>query len=441
MLALSPTMEEGVIVKWVKNEGDAIEQGDVLCEVETDKATMEYESPAGGVLLRILAKEGASVPVGQEIAVIGEPGQTVEPATGKKEAKLQDKEPAPKEPAKVDKPPETKEPAVKEEAGPAGAPAPQEKAPEPKPEEARPKRQEKVVPITEPAFEAPQAEGKVLATPLARRLADKHKVDLTRISGSGPGGRITRGDVEQAIEAETSGRALSPEAGELADKTIEITAKRKVIADTLSGSKFSAPHFYLKVTADVENFMAARARLNKRTGGHVSINAFLIKFVAETLKRHPMINATWTDDGIVQHASLDIALAVSQPDGLIAPVVRDCGSKGILQIDKELKELVNKTRKGALTRADYADSTFTISSLGTYGIEEFTAIINPPGSAILAVGEFMKMCVADDNEQICAKLCAKLTLSCDHRLIDGTIGANFLRDLKHMMEYPIEPMY
>jgi len=437
MLALSPTMEEGVIVKWVKNEGDTVQQGDVLCEVETDKATMEYESPASGVLLKILAPEGASVPVGKEIAIIGEAGEAAA-----------SKEEQPKPEKAAEKPTEAKKIPEK--------PAKGEKRPEPeKPaEEKRPKPQT-VMPITEEEVrrKEPAAEGKVLATPLARRLAKERGVDLAAIKGSGPEGRITRDDVEAAAAgAPAAGRpgggmgilpmASAPApAGKLEDKTIEVTPKRKVIADTLSGSKFSAPHFYLKVTAGVENLMAARARLNQRLGAHVSVNAFLMKFVAETLKRHPMINATWTNDAIVQHAAIDIALAVAQPDGLIAPVVRDCGAKGILQIDRELKALVEKTRKGALTRADYADSTFTISSLGTYGIEEFTAIINPPGSAILAVGEFMKICVADENEQICAKLCAKLTLSCDHRLIDGTIGAGFLRDLKQMIEYPIEPLY
>jgi len=434
MLALSPTMEEGVIVKWIKNEGDAVEQGDVLCEVETDKATMEYESPASGTLLKILAQEGASVPIGKDIAVIGEGGET--PETPPKEEKTQ-KEEAVEKPAEAEKKPEP--------AKAAEAPAPEKKEVQPPPEQAeklrrkeeKPPKPLKIPPITEEAVRpAAPAEGKIAATPLARRLAEERGIDLATVKGSGPDGRITRSDVEETALA-AAAKPTVP-AGKLEDKTVEITPKRKVIADTLSGSKFSAPHFYLKVTAGVENLMSARARLNKRLNAHVSVNAFLMKFVAETLKRHPMVNATWKDDAIVQHASLDIALAVSQPDGLIAPVVRDCGSKGILQIDAELKALVDKTRKGTLTKADYADSTFTISSLGTYGIEEFTAIINPPGSAILAVGEFMKMVVADEDEQICAKLCAKLTLSCDHRLIDGTIGANFLRDLKQMIEYPIE---
>lgn len=433
MLALSPTMEEGVIVKWVKNEGDAVAQGDVLCEVETDKATMEYESPADGVLLKILAQEGSSVPVGKEIATIGEAGEkaegaakTAEPEHEKEEKAVEkpaEAEKKPQEPAKAEKPPEKAEPEPE---------PPAEQTQKPRlPEEAPPQQK-----MTKPA-----AEGKFVATPLARRLADERGVDLSTVQGSGPDGRITRDDVKAAVSKTSPQAATAAAQGTLEDKTIEITPKRKVIADTLSGSKFSAPHFYLKVTAGVENLMAARARLNKSLNAHVPVNAFLIKFVAETLRRHPMVNATWKEDAIEQHAAIDIALAVSQPDGLIAPVVRDCGAKGILQIDTELKALVDKTRKGALTRADYADSTFTVSSLGTYGIEEFTAIINPPGSAILAVGEFMKICVADENEQICAKLCAKLTLSCDHRLIDGAIGANFLRDLKQMIEYPIEPLY
>lgn len=434
MLALSPTMEEGVIVKWVKSEGDTVEQGEVLCEVETDKATMEYESPASGTLLEILAAEGSSVPVGKEIAVIGEPDEAVQAAQKEKPAEKPAEEKRGQEPTSAEKPPEAKD----GQGLPEPAQPPQE-AEKIKRAEERPPQPQKVTPITEEQA-APDklAEGRILATPLARRLARERHVDLAEVKGTGPGGRITRSDVEEAALA-TAARPAPTEV-ELKDKIVEITPKRKVIAETLSGSKFSAPHFYLKLTACVEDLMAARDRLNKSLNAHVSVNAFLMKFAAEALKRHPMVNAAWTGDAIVQHANIDIALAVSQPDGLIAPVVRDCGAKGILQIDRELKALVEKTRKGTLTRADYADSTFTISSLGTYGIEEFTAIINPPGSAILAVGEFMKMVMADENEQICARLCTRLTLSCDHRVIDGTVGANFLRDFRYMIEYPIEPL-
>jgi len=394
MLALSPTMEEGVIVKWVKSEGDTVGQGDILCEIETDKATMEYESPAEGTLLKIIAGEGQAVPVGRDIAIIGQAGEDIS--------------------------------ALMEEAV---APAPAEKTPL---EKARPAREE-------PRPDVPSVEGRLRSSPLARKLAREGAIDLSTVQGSGPRGRITRDDVEKAASGPV---AASPsEAVGLTDRTVPVTQKRKVIAETLSRSKFTAPHYYLRVTARVDNLMQARARLNARIGQKVSVNAFLMKFVAETLKRHPMINATWQDDAIVMHGRADIALAVAQPDGLIAPVVRDCGAKGVLQIDGELKTLIEKTRKGTLSRADYADSTFTVSSLGTYGIEEFTAIINPPGSAILAVGEIMKIPVAGDDDRIAIGRCMKLTLSCDHRLIDGTTGAAFLSDLKEMIEYPVRELY
>ena len=390
MLALSPTMEEGVIVKWIKSEGDSVEQGDVLCEIETDKATMEYESPAEGTLLRIIAKEGQAVPVGRDIAIIGQAAEDIS-------------ELAKETPAPVEKPPV---------------------------EKARPVRKE-------PQISAPTAEGRLRSSPLARKLAKERGIDLSTVQGSGPQGRITRSDVEKAGTV----AAAPPKVAGLTDETVPVTQKRKVIADTLSKSKFTAPHYYLRVTAAVDNLMQARTRLNDKIGQKVSVNAFLMKFVAEILKRHHMINATWQEDSIVMHGAADIALAVAQPDGLIAPVVRNCNAKGVLQIDRELKALIEKTRKGALTRADYADSTFTISSLGTFGIEEFTAIINPPDSAILAVGGIMKMPVAGDDDRICIGRCMKLTLSCDHRIIDGTVGAAFLRDLKEMIEYPVHELY
>ena len=394
MLALSPTMEEGVIVKWLKNEGDSVGQGDILCEIETDKATMEYESPAEGTLLKIIAREGQAVPVGRDIAVIGQAGEDI--------SELIEETPAP---------------------------APAEKAPV---EKARPVREE-------PQVIAPAAEGRVRSSPLARKLAKERGIDLSTVQGSGPQGRITRGDVDRAASGAVA--AMPPEVAGLTDETVPVTQKRKVIADTLSRSKFTAPHYYLRVTAAVDNLMQARTRLNDKIGQKVSVNAFLMKFVAETLKRHPMINATWQDDTIVMHGSADIALAVAQPDGLIAPVVRNCNTRGVLQIDRELKTLIEKTRKGALSRADYADSTFTVSSLGTFGIEEFTAIINPPNSAILAVGEIMKIPVAGDDDRIGIARCMKLTLSCDHRIIDGTVGAAFLGDLKEMIEYPVHELY
>ena len=394
MLALSPTMEEGVIVKWIKAEGDIVSQGEVICEVETDKATMEFESPEEGTLLKIVAQEGKSVPVGADIAIIGAPNEDISQLLKETAA------PAPIAETDVEKP------AIAQKTSPT-----------------------QTVPTD-----------KIRSTPLARKLAKQHGIDINSVKGTGPDGRITRGDIEKLI-APSDVKSIRAESIQLTDQLIPVTPKRKVIADTLSHSKFTSPHFYLKMTVNAQNFMKARTSLNLQIDGKVSVNAFLMKFVAETLKTHPMINSTWQDDQIAQHAKAHIALAVSQPDGLIAPVVRDCGAKGILQIDEELKVLIDKTRKGSLTKADYADSTFTISSLGTFGIEEFTAIINPPGSAILAVGMIMKTPVVSDDDHIVIQKSVKLTLSCDHRVIDGTVGAQFLNDLKEMIEYPVRSLF
>jgi pyruvate dehydrogenase E2 component (dihydrolipoamide acetyltransferase) len=229
------------------------------------------------------------------------------------------------------------------------------------------------------------------------------------------------------------------------DEPIKVSGKRKIIAQRLSESKYSAPHYYLRIDVDAGAMMEARARLNARlskaAGGKVSPNAFLIKFVAETLKSYPAVNASWQGDTILRFGKIDIALAVAQDDGLITPVVRDCGSKGIVQIDRELKVLIDKALAGKLSPEDYNGATFTISSLGTSGILEFTAIINPPGSAILAVGRIHKAPVAEGDGSIGVRSQMMLTLSCDHRVIDGAVGAAFLSDLKATIEYPIDHLY
>lgn len=387
MLALSPTMKEGVIVEWIKKEGDVVVQGDVLCEVETDKATMEYESPIDGTLLKIIIPEGLSAAIGDTIAVIGEQGEQIE--------------------------------------------SPQ------KPQEEKAYMSDEISQISVPEPEAfktsirPSTTTKLRSSPLARKLAELYGLDINIIKGTGPGGRIIEADVKQAAKQTP---VVTASVSGLAEEVIEITPKRKLIAKTLSGSKFSSPHYYLKVNVIADNLIEARRKLNAESDHKISINAFLIKLVAETLQRHPVINSTWQDDRIVQHGTADIALAVSQPDGLIAPVVRQCQSKSLKQIDTELKALVEKTRAGSLTSADYANSTFTITNLGSFGIDEFTAIINPPNSAILAVGKISKQIVVDEEERMQIHQCMTLTLSCDHRLIDGAVGAAFLTELKDTIE-------
>jgi pyruvate dehydrogenase E2 component (dihydrolipoamide acetyltransferase) len=426
MLALSPTMEEGTIVSWHKKVGDSVAQSDIICEVETDKATMEYESVNEGTLLKILIPEGGQAKVGDPIAVVGESGEDISALM------------------------EAAEPEEKPAAARAAEPAAESQPPTAQPKETP----QKAVP---PA----PAEG-LKASPLARKMAGEKGIDLRTVRGSGPGGRIVKRDMEKALRQAASygpaaavgvaGAAVSPYAPAAAgptssgkDQQVPVSGKRKIIAKRLSESKFSAPHYYLRIDVDAGAMMAARARLNtllpKEAGGKVSPNAFLIKFVAETLKKYPSVNASWQGDTILQFGKIDIALAVAQEDGLITPVVRDCGFKGIVQIDRELKVLIDKALNNKLAPEEYSGATFTISSLGTSGILEFTAIINPPGSAILAVGRIHKAPFVEDDGSIGVRSQMILTLSCDHRVIDGAVGAAFLSDLKAVIEYPIDHLY
>ncbi|MEW5817740.1 MAG: dihydrolipoamide acetyltransferase family protein [Spirochaetota bacterium] len=399
MLALSPTMEEGTIAKWRKKEGDTISMGDVLCEVETDKAAMDYESVQEGTLLKILVPEGGSVEIEEPIGIIGHKGEDISgllhelqgtpiftPVSGTKE---------------------------KEEISAIG--------------------------------DRPPQAAWIKASPLARALAFRSGIELGSIKGSGPGERIIKRDVAVAKGGETEKKQPLPlqpaELKTFKQEKIPISKKRKIIAERLSSSKFSAPHYYLTLSVVVDNLLTSRRKLNEGRDKKVSFNAFLIKFAAEAIKHHPVINSSWQEDGIVNFGTIDIGLAVAQPDGLITPVLRDCGSKGILHIDDELTTLVGKARNNQLTPEEYKGATFTISNLGSYGIEEFTAIINPPGSAILAVGTIKKEpVILEDNRPGTASI-IRLTLSCDHRVIDGSVGAAFLKNLKDIMENPIQILY
>ncbi len=410
MLALSPTMETGMIAKWNIREGDAVSSGDVLCEVETDKAVMDYESMQEGVLLTVVLPEGGEARVGETIAIIGEKGEDVSSLLAE---------------------------AQKTSKNVKGATVP---------------GKEKVGRVVSGELETVQApvveltKGRIKSSPLARNMANKEGLDLRTIQGTGPGGRIVRQDIENALaKRQTKPAVAIPPAVALApvqaDEIIRVSQKRKIIAQRLSESKYSAPHYYLKVTAKMDHVIQARRELNARLAEKVSLNAFLIKLVAEALKRHPMLNSTWNGDTITKHWNVNIGLAVAQPDGLIAPVVRNCRNKGILEIDQELKGLIQKVQSNRLEPEEYSGATFTISSLGSFGIQEFTAIINPPGSAILAIGEIRKEPVVGDNDQILIQSNMAMTLSCDHRVVDGAVGAAFLKELKEMLENPIRALY
>jgi pyruvate dehydrogenase E2 component (dihydrolipoamide acetyltransferase) len=411
MIALSPTMEEGTIAAWQKQEGDEVSSGDVLCEVETDKATMDYEATQEGTLLKILLSEGEGAEVGRTIAIIGEEGEDIG-------ALLQEAQQ--EEAGKAES---GRQPAAREQAPSAGVAAQQTKS------------------------AAAADEGHIKSSPLARKLAEQKNIDLAMVTGSGPEGRIVKRDIESfsgpaAPAAGTQGagaQGAGTPAGQ--DRRVELTAKRKVIAQRLSESKFSAPHYYVKNSVRMDAVLAARSSLNSGREHRVSLNAFLIKFSAEALKRHPRVNASWRGDHIVEFGSIDIGLAVDLGNGLITPVIRNCGAKGIIGIDEELKALIEKTRKGKLVPEEYSNAGFSISNLGSFGVEEFTAVINPPGSAILALGEINKTPLFGPDGELSAAQLLKMTLSCDHRVIDGAEGAAFMKDLKDLIESPVKTLY
>ena len=429
MTALSPTMEEGMISAWQKKVGDEIGAGDVLCEVETDKASMEYESTQEGVLLKIVVAEGGQARVGQTIAIIGEAGED----TSAIEAEIAS-EGGTETTAGTDVPAEAASTVTQE-------PTPMSKIePEPKAEESPPPPQRAA---------ADGGSGRIKASPLAVKLAAERNISLTLVTGSGTGGRIVKRDIDEfrgvSSDIVAGGASLTPGAAigaaGVVDEVIPVAGKRAVIARRLSESKFSAPHYYVKNSVDMDRLVAARRLLNEGATTKVSLNAFFIKFVAEALKRHPAVNASWQGDSIVRYGSIDIGIAVDLGNGLITPVVRNCGNRGVRSIDEELQVLIEKARDNTLKPEEYSGATFTISNLGSFGVEEFTAIINPPGSAILALGAAKKSAVVRDDGSIGVATIMKMTLSCDHRVIDGAEGGRFLHDLQLFMEQPVRIVF
>ncbi len=397
MLALSPTMQQGLIAKWLVSEGDTIKSGDVIMAVETDKATMEYESPQSGTLLKIVAAAGSRASVGQLVGIIGTAGEDLT--------------------------------AVLKEATTPAAPV---AATTSAPVLAKAKNP---TPLKRPNL---IFSNRKPASPLARKLARDAGLNLLAVQGSGPNGRIVKHDVEVAM-LQASGRKLQPTLDLTTlpkGHTLPLSEKRRITAERLSQSMYTAPHYYLTMAVEIDNLLATRAKLNQDRTDKLSLNAFILKVVADALTEHPTINRTWANDQLYQFDTIDIAFAVALEDGLITPVVRDAGSKSIAQIDQDIRTLVEKSRNKTITLPEFTNSTFTISNLGSFDIEEFTAIINPPGSAILAIGKATPTPVVDKDNQIIIRQLLKLTLSCDHRVIDGAVGAAFLKALKNLLEYP-----
>jgi pyruvate dehydrogenase E2 component (dihydrolipoamide acetyltransferase) len=412
MPKLSDTMTEGVVAEWHKKVGDTVKSGEVLAEIETDKATMEFESFYDGVLLHIGVEKGKPTPVNALLAIIGQAGEDVAALIAQAGSTVA--------------PVETSAPVA--EAAPATAPVAAEApaaTPAPKPAAPAP------IPVVSNAI------GRILASPLAKKLAEEKGVDLSFVPGTGEGGRITKRDVDHYVPYNAPARAASAGATQAESFVDEpVSQMRKTIARRLAESKFTAPHFYLTISIDMDNAMAARKAMNSQEGVKVSFNDMVVKAVAMALKKHPAINSSWLGDVIRRNQHVHIGVAVAVDEGLLVPVVRFADSKGLTQIGEEVKIFAQKAKDKKLQPSDWEGNTFTISNLGMFGIEQFTAIVNPPDSCILAVGGISQEPVVK-NGQIVPGNIMKVTLSCDHRVVDGASGASFLQTFKQYMENPV----
>ena len=436
MPRMSDTMEEGNIVSWLKEEGEEVEAGETLAEVETDKATMELDSYFDGVLLHIAIKEGP-VPINDVIAVIGDEGEdwkaAIEEASSENGSSDDDDSSEPEEDTTAQE---------KEEAPSEAAPAASGES-------------------------SSGSEQRIKASPLARSMAKEANLDLSSINGSGDGGRIVKKDVEAAIEQQQSAPAPTPQpapaapeapkaqpatqqqeapAAQVPEFSISasgdnyedqpVSQMRKTIARRLGESKFTAPHFYLTVEINMDNAIKVRKRLNEVAPTKISFNDLVLKACAVALRQHPAINSSWLGDKIRKNKDVNVGVAVAVDEGLLVPVIRFADMKSLSQINTEVKTLAGKAKNRKLSTEEMQGNTFTISNLGMFGIEEFTAIINPPDSCILAVGGIIQKPIVKDGELAVGNM-MKVTLSCDHRVVDGATGAAFLNTVKDILEDPI----
>jgi pyruvate dehydrogenase E2 component (dihydrolipoamide acetyltransferase) len=452
MEALSPTMEEGRLVTWLKNEGDEVKEGDVLAEVETDKATMELVARGSGVLRKRLIGEGDTSNVGTIIAVIAGADEDISSLTGGADA-------APAQaPAAAEAPAQQAAAGGADSGTSARAAAPAAPPPAAPAEPAQPTAEAQQAPQAQQGAATGADNGRVKASPLARRLAQEAGMQIGGVQGSGPGGRIVKRDIEQAVaqggaqpqaaaaQAQQPAAAAAPPAAPVAPSTDAryrehpLSQMRKAIARRLAQSIGPVPTFYLTVEVDMGEAMALRARINERfkdQGIKTSPNDMVIKAVAMAMRKHPFVNAAWTGESIHLYEQVHIGVAVAIDEGLITPVIRDADRKGVSEIAAEVKELAGRAREKKLKPEEYTGSTFSISNLGMFGIEEFTAIINPPEAAILAVGAIGPKVVVDEEGNMAIRQRMRMTLSCDHRVIDGATGAQFLQTLKQYLEEPM----
>ena len=439
MPKLSDTMTEGTLVAWKKKKGDKVSTGDVIAEIETDKATMEWESPEDGTLTEIYVEEGGKVNVGDKIAFIGGEGEAA-PAEKKEEKKKpepeakEEKKPAPKKKEQA----ETEKPAPADEKEAETAPPQESDEDEKKSEEKKSAAPPKAA--AEPKAES-SGEARVKASPLARRLAAEQGVDLSSVKGTGPDGRVTESDVRAASKSKGAApTAAAPRIPAGEGSRINLSGMRKVIAERLVASKGPVPHFYLNIEIDAGPLVTARAEL-KSAGENsdtskITVNDFVLKASVAAAVKIPKANASFDGDAIVQYNDVNLAIAVAIEDGLVTPVIRAAQNKSLREISEAVKDLAHRARHKRMKPEEFQGGTFTVSNLGSYGIDNFSAIINPPQGFILSIGAIVKKAVIDDCDQIVPGQRMSIGMSCDHRVIDGALGAEYLKELRHLLENP-----
>src|SRR6266487_3836603 len=439
MPKLSDTMTEGTLVAWKKKKGDQVSAGEVLAEIETDKATMEWESPEDGTLTEIYIEEGGKVNVGDKIAFIGGEGEEAPKAEEQeeKEKKTEAKEPEKEKPkedeAKKEEKPEAPKAEEKEK----------KKAAPPKAEKKEPKAEERP-----PAAEKPE-EARVKASPVARRIAAELGVDLSSVKGTGPEGRVTETDVRAAAKSVAAVADRGPAKGEPKaapsikageSARIQLSGMRKIIAQRLVESLGPIPHFYLTIEVNAGPLMEAREELKSAgesaDASKITVNDFVLKAAVQAAVKVPRVNACFDDEAIVQYADVDLGIAVAIEDGLLTPVIRAAQNKSLREISELAKDLAHRARNKRMKPEEFQGGTFTVSNLGGMGIDSFSAVINPPQGFILAIGFITKTAVVDDSDQIIVGHRMNIGMSCDHRVIDGALGAQYLKELRHLLENP-----
>ncbi|GAB2608472.1 pyruvate dehydrogenase complex dihydrolipoamide acetyltransferase [Belliella aquatica] len=416
MPKMSDTMTEGVIASWLKKVGDEIKAGDIIAEVETDKATMELESYDDGILLHIGVEAGEAVEIDGVIAVIGEKGADFE----------------------------TLIKAHKSKGGAADEAPSEDKTEEKAPEKSEDKKEEKPAQKESSSAGSTTDGGRVKASPLAKKLASDKGVDISLVKGSGEGGRIVKRDIENfdpasvkaPAAASAEGSVSTPALGQESFKEEKVSQMRKVIAKRLAESKFNAPHFYLTMEINMDKAIEARKSMNEISPVKISFNDMVIKAAAAALRQHPKVNSAWLGDKIRYNDHIHIGMAVAVEEGLLVPVIRFADSKSLSQISNEAKSLGGKAKNKELQPKDWEGNTFTISNLGMFGIDEFTAIINPPDACIMAVGGIKETVIVKNGQMVIGNL-MKVTLSCDHRVVDGAVGSAFLQTFKSLLEDPV----